>query len=188
MACGRNLLIQLALGLLAAGLVAFAAPAPAAAQDPISSFFDDLGRALQQPFRTDEPARARAFADPRGDLHRRTRPPARHIQRTGHVLRKPRVVGCRCEPREVSAPGPMGVDGDPTLRPGDIVATAHGLVVFTGRSVGGAANFTPVGSYGPFSPALRTQLSALRVAKPDRQPPNADLEVMPLKLRLSAER
>ena len=37
----------------------------------------------------------------------------------------------------------LDVNNDPTLRPGDIVATKDGLVSFTGRS-GPGASFTPV--------------------------------------------
>jgi hypothetical protein len=38
---------------------------------------------------------------------------------------------------------PLDVRNDPTLRPGDMVATKDGIMSYTGRS-GTGANFTPV--------------------------------------------
>jgi hypothetical protein len=38
---------------------------------------------------------------------------------------------------------PLDVRNDPTLRPGDMVATKDGIATFTGRS-GPGASFTPV--------------------------------------------
>jgi Protein of unknown function (DUF2865) len=62
---------------------------------------------------------------------------------TAFVYRKQLVNNCTCNGRDAMGLAPLDVRNDPTLRPGDIVATKDGLATFTGRS-GPGANFTPV--------------------------------------------
>ncbi len=243
MTSARKLIIQIALGALAAALLTLAPLAPASAQNLFESFFGELGRALHGVARAPDPAPmpARAFAEPLGNFGRAA-PPSLRVEtgpsqafcvRTcdGHYFpvrahagmsvaqachsfcpasetriysggnidyamardgsryrdlprayayRKQLVVGCTCNGRDAFGLAPVEVASDPTLRPGDVVATEHGLVVFTGRT-DKAANFTPVAAYSRFSPSLRAQLAALRVAKPAQQQP----DVSPLELRPS---
>jgi hypothetical protein len=49
---------------------------------------------------------------------------------------------CSCNGKDGLGLARVEVSGDPTLRPGDIVATNGGLAAFSGKS--GAAEFTPI--------------------------------------------
>jgi hypothetical protein len=89
-----------------------------------------------------------------------------------YAYRKHLVAGCTCNGRDAFGLAPIDVADDPTLRPGDVVATKYGLMAFTGRT-GKTANFTPVKSYPRFSKGLRQQLSELPVATPAPQAPDA---------------
>jgi hypothetical protein len=246
MTSARKLIVQIAVGALAAALLALIPLAPASAQNLLESFFNDLGRALQGHERAPEPAPAiaptpaSAFAEP---LHNfgRAAPPSAPIEtgpakafcvRTcdGHYFpvrahagmsvaeachafcpasetriytggsidyavardgrryrelanayayRKHLVAGCTCNGRDAFGLAHIDAASDPTLRPGDVVATRQGLVVFAGRA-DGAANFTPVQSYSHFSKGLREQLSLLRVTPPGRQwPSTAPVTLLP---------
>lgn len=81
--------------------------------------------------------------------------------------------GCTCNGRTPFGLAHMDATTDPTLRPGDIVATENGLMAFTGK--GGAdrsnvsANFTPVQNYAGLPKAMRSQLGATRVTAPTSQ-------------------
>ena len=61
------------------------------------------------------------------------------------VYRKQLVSGCTCNGRDAFGLAPMDAKTDPTLRPGDIVATKSGLVAMTG-SKNKTAQFSPVTS------------------------------------------
>lgn len=87
------------------------------------------------------------------------------------LYRKRLIAGCTCNGRNAFGLAPIDAASDPTLKPGDVVATEHGLMAYTGRK--DAANFTPVESYANFSPSDRAQLSALRVRPPDAGPRHA---------------
>ncbi|MCW5693804.1 MAG: DUF2865 domain-containing protein [Pseudolabrys sp.] len=81
--------------------------------------------------------------------------------------------GCTCNGRTPFGLAHIDATTDPTLRPGDIVATENGLMAFTGK--GGdrtnvSANFTPVQNYAGLSKAMRSQLGATRVSAPMSQP------------------
>jgi hypothetical protein len=91
------------------------------------------------------------------------------------VYRDKIVRDCTCDGK--SPTGLVRFEGhdDPTLRPGDIVATGAGLMVYgDGRLAGG---YTPITSSPSVSPKLREQLTATRVA-PGREetPDEADGE------------
>jgi hypothetical protein len=62
---------------------------------------------------------------------------------TAYVYRRQLVANCTCNGRDAFGLAPLDVRNDPTLRPGDIVATKNGLASFTGRA-GAVATFTPV--------------------------------------------
>ena len=78
-----------------------------------------------------------------------------------YLYRKQTVAGCTCNGRNQFGLAHIDINSDPTLKPGDVVATRNGMVVFAGRN--GAADFTPAASYPGFSPAYRAQLSAMRI-------------------------
>jgi hypothetical protein len=78
------------------------------------------------------------------------------------VYRDKLVRDCTCDGK--SPTGLVRFEGhdDPTLRPGDIVATGEGLMVYgDGRLAGG---YTPITSSPSVSPKLREQLTGTRVA------------------------
>lgn len=59
------------------------------------------------------------------------------------VYRKQLVADCTCNGKDAFGLATLNAKNDPTLRPGDIVSTADGLMAFAGRSAQGAF-FTPV--------------------------------------------
>lgn len=85
-----------------------------------------------------------------------------------YLYRKQMTANCSCNGRSVAGLTHLAPQDDPTLRPGDVVATTSGLVVYTGGR-GAAANFTPVKSYAGFSKSERATLLALKVTPPDRR-------------------
>jgi Protein of unknown function (DUF2865) len=60
------------------------------------------------------------------------------------LYRKELVANCTCNGRDSFGLAPLGVKNDPTLRPGDLVSTAKGLMAFGGKSAQGGVFFTPV--------------------------------------------
>jgi hypothetical protein len=75
------------------------------------------------------------------------------------------VPGCTCNGKDAMGLTPIDVMADPTLQPGDIVATADGLKVFQGAS-GDAhrtAEFTPVEKSAWVSRDVRSRLSKVKV-------------------------
>jgi hypothetical protein len=79
-----------------------------------------------------------------------------------YLYRKQLVAGCTCNGRDGFGLAHVDVNTDPTLRPGDAVATKNGVVAYDGKNK--AADFTPVQSYSGYSKSYRDQLSAIRIA------------------------
>ena len=100
---------------------------------------------------------------------------------TAYAYRKFAVPGCTCNGRDQFGLAHIDVATDPTLRPGDVVATRNGMVVFTGRK-NKTADFTPVESYARFSKSYRDQLTAMQIMPPNPGAPPAT----PVKLPLSS--
>ncbi len=87
------------------------------------------------------------------------------------VYRKQLVANCTCNGKDAFGQAPIDIKSDPTLRPGDIVATKNGLMAYTGKR-GNTAAFTPV---DPSS--LTTEPTSSRVRLSRRmEPPPADNE------------
>jgi hypothetical protein len=59
------------------------------------------------------------------------------------LYRKQLVANCTCNGRDAFGLAPFDLSSDPTLRPGDIVATKDGFAAFTGKS-GKGDGFAPV--------------------------------------------
>jgi Protein of unknown function (DUF2865) len=89
---------------------------------------------------------------------------------TADVYRRQLVAGCTCNGHDAFGLAHIDPAKDPTLKPGDVVATKDGLVAFTGAR-DKVTNFTPVRDYGGFSRSYRDQLSQLRIAPADLQAP-----------------
>ena len=98
---------------------------------------------------------------------------------TAFVYREKLVPGCTCNGRDALGLVNTPVAEDPTLRPGDIVATNGGLMAYNGTGSGGPsangagakqASFTPIESYGGLSADLRRQLTETKVAPETQRP------------------
>ncbi len=93
-----------------------------------------------------------------------------------YAYRKKIASNCTCNGRTPFGLAHIDATTDPTLRPGDIVATESGLLAYTGK--GGdranvAANFTPVQNYNGLSKAMRDKLGETKIASP--APPPGDI-------------
>ena len=82
-----------------------------------------------------------------------------------YAYRRHLITGCTCNGRDAFGLAPIAPLSDPTLKPGDVVATRQGLIAFTGGKRAHAA-FTPVRDYSRFSKHYRNQLSTMRIAPP----------------------
>lgn len=82
------------------------------------------------------------------------------------AYRKALKADCTCNGRDPVGLAPVDLTLDTTLRPGDIVATANGLVAYSGSRTanGQTAEFTPVNSYPGLTPDLRARLGEMKVA------------------------
>ncbi len=93
---------------------------------------------------------------------------------TAFVYREKIVTGCTCNGKDAFGLVNTPVEDDPTLRPGDIVATNSGLMAYNGGRKQNA-NFTPIASYSGLSAELRRKLTETKiepaVATPAPPPP-----------------
>jgi hypothetical protein len=78
------------------------------------------------------------------------------------------VPGCTCNGRTPGGLASMDVNADPTLRPGDIVATNNGFTAFKGTKKG-AAEFTPL------SAEARRKLADVKVTPAPESGPQAEI-------------
>ena len=85
---------------------------------------------------------------------------------TAFLYRKQLVAGSTCNGRDPFGLARVDVDTDPTLRPGDIVATRTGLVAFTGMK-DRVASFTPLDDYRGIPRSTRDKLSGVKIMPPN---------------------
>jgi len=78
------------------------------------------------------------------------------------VYRERMVDGCTCNGKTPFGLARMDVNVDPTLRPGDVVATKTGLMAFTGGK-DKVANFTPIDSYRGMPQSARDKLADTKI-------------------------
>jgi Protein of unknown function (DUF2865) len=98
---------------------------------------------------------------------------------TAFTYREKIVPGCTCNGKDAFGLVNTPVAEDPTLRPGDIVATNNGLMAYNGgTSARTAANFTPVASYSGLSADLRRRLAATKIT-PAAETPAPPAQVKP---------
>ena len=87
--------------------------------------------------------------------------------KNAYLYRSRLVAGCTCNGHDAFGLAHIKPTADPTLKPGDVVATKDGLVAYTGARGQDEANaFTPVQSYSGFSHDYREKLSAMKVSPP----------------------
>jgi hypothetical protein len=92
---------------------------------------------------------------------------------TAFVYRDKIVPGCTCNGKDAFGLVNTPVADDPTLHPGDIVATNGGLLAYNGGPNGGGANkqnFTPIAAYSGLSADLRRQLTETRISPATEKP------------------
>jgi Protein of unknown function (DUF2865) len=82
------------------------------------------------------------------------------------AYRKTLRADCTCNGRDPAGLAPVDLALDPSLRPGDVVATTDGLVAYSGVRIGNdqTAEFTPVASYPGLTADVRARLSEMKVA------------------------
>lgn len=82
------------------------------------------------------------------------------------AYRKALRSDCTCNGRDPVGLAPVDLAFDTTLKAGDVVATADGLMAYTGVRLGveQAADFTPVASYPGLTASVRAKLGEMKVA------------------------
>ena len=82
------------------------------------------------------------------------------------AYRKALRADCTCNGRSPAGLAPVDLTLDSSLRPGDVIATANGLVAFSGVRTGNGqtAEFTPVASYPGLTSDVRSRLGEMKVA------------------------
>ena len=91
---------------------------------------------------------------------------------TAFLYRKQLVAGSTCNGRDPFGLARVDVNTDPTLRPGDIVATKTGLVALTGMK-NKVADFTPIDDYrGDVRRARATNCPTTKIMPPNPGAPN----------------
>jgi len=81
---------------------------------------------------------------------------------TAFLYRKQLVAGSTCNGRDRFGLARVDVNTDPTLRPGDIVATQRGLMAFTGMK-NKVADFIPLDSYRRVARSTRNKLAGVKI-------------------------
>lgn len=99
------------------------------------------------------------------------------------VYRRQLVAGCTCNGRDAFGLAHIDAKSDPTLRPGDVVATKSGLMAFTGGKNGGNTNkvaeFTPIDSYRGLNKTSRDKLSEIKIMPPNPGAPKLTTSNIP---------
>jgi hypothetical protein len=82
------------------------------------------------------------------------------------AYRKALRADCTCNGRDPAGLAPVDLALDPSLRPGDVIATTDGLVAYSGVRTGNdqTAEFTPIASYPGLTADVRARLSEMKVA------------------------
>lgn len=91
---------------------------------------------------------------------------------TAFMYRRHLVPNCTCNGSDVFGLAPYDLANDPTLRPGDIVATKDGFMAYTGKGGGRSTAFTPVDA-ATLSAATGAPSSRLRLTRRSAAPPGA---------------
>lgn len=85
---------------------------------------------------------------------------------SAYLYRKELVAGATCNGRDHFGLAAIDVKTDPTLRPGDIVATKSGLVAVTGMR-DQAADFTPLQHARNIPRSTRAKLAGVKIMPPN---------------------
>jgi Protein of unknown function (DUF2865) len=95
------------------------------------------------------------------------------------VYREHLIEGCSCNGGDGAGNTVIDIKSDPTLRPGDIVVTANGPVVFKGGKGGtyNTSDFSPAADSMRLSANMRDKMTAMKVAKPGNAPIASPMDI-----------
>ena len=96
---------------------------------------------------------------------------------TAFAYRDKIVPGCTCNGKDAFGLVNTPVEEDPTLRPGDIVATKIGLMAYNGGAR--RQSFTPIGSYSGLSADMRRKLTETKISPASETPAPPPPQVKP---------
>jgi hypothetical protein len=82
------------------------------------------------------------------------------------AYRKALRADCTCNGRDPAGLAPVDLTQDTSLHPGDVIATANGLVAYSGAKIGSGqtAEFTPIAAYPGLTADVRARLGEMKVA------------------------
>lgn len=107
---------------------------------------------------------------------------------TAFLYRERTVPGCTCNGRTAGGLMPLPPEADPTLRPGDIIATNDGLVTYSSGARSRNAEFTPI-EQSAGSSEWRRRLMSIKVAPtPQRADDTSEPEPQPAADRKAADK
>jgi Protein of unknown function (DUF2865) len=88
------------------------------------------------------------------------------------VYRERLLEGCSCNGGDGAGNTAINITADPTLRPGDIVVTVNGPMVFKGAKGGmyQKSDFAPAADGSKLSAKMRDKVAAIKVASPGGAP------------------
>ncbi len=104
------------------------------------------------------------------------------------AFRKELRADCTCNGRDPAGLAPVDLTLDNSLRPGDVIATTDGLLVYSSAKGGSGqpGEFTPIASYPGLTADVRARLNDMKVAPVaadmianDAPPPDASRDVAP---------
>jgi hypothetical protein len=87
---------------------------------------------------------------------------------TAFLYRERKVEGCTCNGTHQFGLARLVPESDPTLRPGDIIATNDGLVIYSGGDRSRSGQFTPIAESGGSSEWRRRLMSIKVTPAPPR--------------------
>jgi hypothetical protein len=95
------------------------------------------------------------------------------------VYRDHLVEGCSCNGGDSAGNTAIDIKTDPTLRPGDIVVTGNGPVVFKGGkgSTYKMSDFSPAADSARLSAKMRDKMTAMKVARPGSTPTESPMDI-----------
>jgi hypothetical protein len=105
---------------------------------------------------------------------------------TAFLYRKQLVASSTCNGRDHFGLAHIDVNTDPTLRPGDIVATKAGLMAFTGMK-NKTANLMPLDDYRGAPKSTREKLSDVKIMPPNPGAPQVTPVTMAPAARTSGD-
>jgi hypothetical protein len=96
------------------------------------------------------------------------------------VYRERLIEGCSCNGGDGAGNTAINITADPTLRPGDIVVTVNGPMVFKGGKVGTrqTSDFAPAAEGSKLSAKMRDKVAAIKVTRPGGEPVASPIDVV----------